>query len=94
MGGVGVVGAVGVLESPRSLDSAARLVRARPRASQVNTGLLKRRGNARRWCAPTPDVATATVTTDTDTDTVKKLIATALFADAFAAGTAMTAPRS
>ncbi len=38
----------------------------------------------------TPYVAPATVTTDTDT--VKKLIATALFAGAFAAGTAMTAP--
>ncbi|MDX3595136.1 hypothetical protein PV749_28815 [Streptomyces sp. ID03-2B] len=35
-------------------------------------------------------MATATVTTDTKT--VKKLIATALFAGAFATGTAMTAP--
>ncbi|MFE7340707.1 hypothetical protein [Streptomyces griseus] len=35
-------------------------------------------------------MATATVTTDTKT--VKKLIVTALFAGAFATGTAMTAP--
>ncbi|MFJ3323524.1 hypothetical protein ACIPMT_03645 [Streptomyces griseus] len=34
----------------------------------------------------------ATATATTDTKTVKKLIATALFAGAFATGTAMTAP--
>ncbi|SDB94018.1 hypothetical protein F610DRAFT_00620 [Streptomyces sp. LaPpAH-199] len=88
--GGGVVGESAVLERPLSIAIGRRSSGCSPRFA--GTYLLKHRGNARRWCAPTPDVATATVTTDTDTDTVKKLIATALFAGAFAAGTAMTAP--
>ncbi len=87
---MGSLGSLQFSNRPLSIAIGRRPSGRSPRFA--GTYLLKPRGNARRWCAPTPDVATATVTTDTDTDTVKKLIATALFAGAFAAGTAMTAP--